>query len=452
MELKLFLIGLKIQWRSIRRSKWQILGIIGAILILLAAVLYGLLFAQILNHPEQLPPSFPKNIREIFLTAIVGAISLVFVMRNFVPSVKEKVNVIPSLAPVSTSRIVFANLILDITKPAFFSLLIFLSTFSIALNTTAFAEIIYLWGSFFTFWLFSHSMLTLIHHRLNSPFLYAPILIYALPFVIPSFKGFSGESSLFLIALSAFSMIYLLVLDHFSELRLRENGIARNSDVNKMLSALSIKEKKMRTLSLIGIVIKLALAAFVFLMQKKASIGEELGIMAPIYEVFLLAPIIVANYFLANLWGMNPALWIRLNESGANIQTYFSVYWKVSKIPFLVEFVFGFALYLSISDQISLLNLGLAVLAFPMLLFSSFYGSLWFPKKIVKVMSFSQGNSVAIPATLMIVGTLSMIFLIRLDILFALGVAAIAWIQWEGWKQTDRQYRKQSPKIFEKLK
>lgn len=450
-EFKLFSIGLRIRRRAILRSGWQMLGVAGAFFGLLTALMYGFVLAYALNNASQFSAALPENIRELLFSLIAGSSALLFVMRNVVPSLKEKISVIPALAPVSSLRRTVAQLVMDITTPLFLMLFAFIAAFTLRLEVLHLHEAIYLWSSFFIFWIFSHALLTLIHHTLETKLLYAPAVLFALPFLLSGRDDESAvASSLFLAGTLISSFIYFWLLEHYSRPRHHANSGVRSSDVNKMLGRLSLKEKKMRMLMLVAAFGKLVLALYLYLIQDSNSGGTD--VLKSVYIAFLLSPVAVANYFLANLWGLNSALWLRLNAGGADIRSWFSVFWKVSKIPFIAEFLIGLALYTALIHPVSVFVIALALLSFPLLLVSAFLASLWLPKKIDRAMSFTQGNSVAFSSSLIVLITVFLVFMIQVHPLFAIGPALLASIQLQVWKRTHHKYLQKSPTIFQKLK
>ncbi|MFW6347282.1 MAG: hypothetical protein ACOC2C_01560 [Cyclonatronaceae bacterium] len=452
IEGKLLRIALRMRWRAITASGWGLAGLAGALFGLLTAVVYGAALAFLLNNPAQLPAQLPANIRELLLTAIAGSISLIFGLKNVIPSVKQKINIIPATAPLSALRRTLAQLIADFTTPLFLSLFVFLSVFSFALDSFPLHEAVYLWSSFFTFWIFGQVVLTLIHQYPVSKLLYAPLPLFALPLLLPAGALPSAGQSWTLAGITAFALVYLWLLESCSGRRAGNSGRTRASDVQKMLGLLSIKEKKLRSLLLTALGIKLAFGLYWFVLQEERIPDSDTSALAVIYQALLISPVVASNYFIANIWGFTPALWLRISASPAGLRRWFRIFWKLSKLPLLLEWGMGLGLYIMFTETFSATTAGLGLIVFPLLLFSAFLASLWWPKKVASVMSFSGGNSVSVRASIVLLLHVLVVFMLPLHPLLALGPAAFIVAQFWAWQHTRRSYAGNSPRIFKKLR
>lgn len=441
---KLLMIGLRIRWRALTGSKWGIAGIFAALFGIIVAALYAFIFAYLLNEPQQLPAGF-SDLRSVLLQLIVAALCIGFIGRNFVPSVREKISPVPVTAPVSAGQRVLGQFVLDLTSPAFLIGLTFLSCFSMLLDVLTAAEAVLLWGAFLTFWMAGHVSLTLVHHRLFSGWLYFPAALFVLPFLLPV-KAYYAHAGLVLL-----SAAYLWLLEYYSVPRQAHTSRARRPEVGRVFQLMSIRDPKMRLLLLLSLLIKLGLGGFMLMIARSSSDGTGAGATQFLYEAFLLGPMVVLNYFLANLWGLNPALWLRLHAGGAGAGRYFRTFWAVTRGPLLVELMLGLLCYSMLPQPVSALGIGLALLSFPLLLVTAFLASIWWPKKIDASVSFARGNSVALPSSLLIVATVLLVFLVRLHPLFAVGLLLLALLQLQAWRYTQQHYARRSPAIYEKL-
>lgn len=355
--------------RNITRSIFYLITILGA-------MLYGLLFIFATNLPEVL-----KN-KEMIYTTIISNLIIITLLRNFVPSYKKIVNIIPNHYPYNNIRRNILNLINDFINMLTLSFIAFLLPLLILPNILTIFQVIYIFIIYLNSFLFARILQILIEYKTIN----LPKILILLCLVILFFLNIYFYQNAIVITLSTISIIYFNVFINYEKKEFINTAFVFGQKSKVSLSHLYFKNENLRTVFVLTILNKIGLLIIVLILLNT----EKYAIFKEYIFLLSLTPFFIFMNYFNNIFGLIPSLWLTLDKNLVNIYPIIGKVLKLLILPLIIDVIITL-IYIIIFTEYQIFNMiGFYISSFLICLSLSFLSMIIFPKKINKVMGVNN--------------------------------------------------------------
>lgn len=389
MGILVYLIALRV--KRIFDFKTHPIKTISVVLLFCVSVFYGYTFAYLYNSPNFQEKLLSHN---EFKHYIILSLAIITLLRGFFPSYIPLKNIIACNYPLSKMEKFSYNIINEFIYPFYFGIILFVTTFSVLVNSGDFKFLIIAF-----FWIIiSHFLKRLVQflieaklQGINIYLVFPPILA-----LIAFYHFFFNDMvEYFNYAISFITLTVLISLNYLFEYKGKEPKIStkassKNTTQNLYFIKLLLNNKLLRSMSLISIVYKAFFLLMIWnLLQKNGGAFSKSEIVLYIF----ISPLVLFSYFFNNFFGFSRTMWLSMNKVGANVITFSKEMLKVLFVPLTIDTVLTIVI-LVVLDKLNYAYVSFYISNVIILFAIGVTNSFCFPKQVKSVFTMSGNTSI----------------------------------------------------------
>jgi hypothetical protein len=352
-------------------------------------VYYGFLFAQ-LYHSNK----FQQKVlsQDLFREYLILALMIITFLKGFIPVYVPMKKVISSNYPISQIKKYLFNLINEFIYPFYFSIVLFVLTFSLLMDKKGSKFlIISLFGVIISH-LFRRMFQFFLEFRIkgkSSSFILGTSLICAILyfFLFNKYVIYVNYTISFSIMIVLLSFNFLIERKGKNPKRIIKKDVKKRIHFKWFLKVL-FNNHSIRIMLFVAVLFKLF-----FILINWDTITRQIATSSEL-KYFLnlfLSPLILFTYIFNNYFAFSKSMWLTMNKVGLDLYSYSLQIFKLFIIPLIIDTIFAMSVYILLGDlnyKNMLIYLNSGFVLFVIGILNSFY----FPKKFQGTFSF-RGNT-----------------------------------------------------------